>query len=69
MGNEHAIEMTQRARVRLYSEGLQGGDRELTGVEMIDSLQEALTETISNAKSKSVAIIPEGPYVVPRLVA
>ena len=51
--------------VSLYSEGLKGDERELTGVQMVDSIEDAIAENIANTGDKSVAIIPEGPYVIP----
>ena len=63
------LKATRATRVQLYSEGLRGIDRELTGVEMVDSLQEAVDASISRTVDPSVAIIPEGPYVVPRYAA
>ena len=63
------LKVTSRAHVKLFSEGLVAEDRELTCVEMVDSLQSAIDETITNNKPSRVAVIPEGPYVVPRLAA
>ena len=64
---EMQLKATNHAVVKLFSEGLVGEDRDLTGVDMIDSVQDALDESISKSSQGSVAIIPEGPYVVPRL--
>ena len=52
-------------RVSLYSEGIQGADRELTCVEMIDSLEQAIEESVANSADRTIAVIPEGPYVIP----
>lgn len=52
-------------RVFLFSEGIQGSDRELTGVEMIDSLERAIEQSVASSGDKSIAVIPEGPYVIP----
>ena len=51
--------------VSLYSDGLKGGDRELTGVQMVESIEDAIASSISLSGDKAVAIIPEGPYVIP----
>ncbi len=51
--------------VSLYSEGLKGKDRELTGVQMVESMEDAIASSISQTGDKAVAIIPEGPYVIP----
>jgi nickel-dependent lactate racemase len=52
-------------RVSLFSEGIQGSDRELTGVEMISSIEKAIEESVASSGDKTVAVIPEGPYVIP----
>jgi nickel-dependent lactate racemase len=51
--------------IHLYSDGLQGAARTLTGVHMIDSLPETLRQCVREAGDSAVAIVPEGPYVVP----
>ena len=66
---EMQLKATRRTRVQLFSEGLRDVDRTLTGVEMIDSLQEAVDQSIAANPNARVAVIPEGPYVVPRYAA
>jgi nickel-dependent lactate racemase len=51
--------------IHLYSTGLSGADRALTGVEMVDSVADTLTRCVQAAGDPHVAVIPEGPYVVP----
>ncbi len=51
--------------VHLYSTGLRGVDRTLTGVEMVDSLADTVARCVQSAGDPHIAIIPEGPYVVP----
>ena len=51
--------------VHLYSTGLRGTDRALTGVTMIDSVADTVARCVQSARDPNVAIIPEGPYVVP----
>ena len=53
------------ARVRLLS-GLDDRDRGLTGVETIDSVEDAVRDSVDRSGDNAVAVIPEGPYVVPR---
>ncbi|WP_246728601.1 nickel-dependent lactate racemase [Rhizobium laguerreae] len=55
--------------VELYTTGLAGEDRRLTGVGMIDNLQHAIARSITASGDLDVAVIPEGPYVVPRYAA
>lgn len=51
--------------VSLYSEGIPTADRELTCVEMIDSIEDAIAQSISRSGDRAIAVIPEGPYVIP----
>ena len=51
--------------VHLHSEGLCAADKELTGVCVVDSLEEALRKSVEQARDTRVAVIPEGPYVIP----
>jgi hypothetical protein len=51
--------------VHLYTTGLSGVDRRLTGVKMVDSLASTVARCVESAGEPQVAIIPEGPYVVP----
>lgn len=53
------------AGIHLYSTGLQGADRDLTGVQMIDSLAGTIEQCARASGDPYVAVIPEGPYVVP----
>ncbi len=52
-------------RISLYTSGLSDEERALTGVEMITDLDEAIARSIARAEDPCVAVIPEGPYVVP----
>jgi lactate racemase len=53
------------ARVQLYAGQLPPGDRSLTGVDMVDSVEEAVAASMKASGDDQVAVIPEGPYVVP----
>jgi len=52
-------------RVQLYSTGLSDGLHALTGVERIWSVPEAVLASVAASGDRAVAVIPEGPYVVP----
>ena len=52
-------------RLQLYSTGLSPAQHALTGVSSIASVGAAVLESIAASDDPSVAIIPEGPYVVP----
>jgi len=51
--------------VHLYSEGLDAESARLTGVHQIASVQEAIRESVLRSGDAHIAVIPEGPYVVP----
>lgn len=52
-------------RISLYTSGLSDEERALTGVEAIANLDETIARSIALAEDPCVAVIPEGPYVVP----
>jgi hypothetical protein len=51
--------------VYLYSTGLSDEDHLVTGVGRIDDVSKAVLHSIQLHDDASVAVIPEGPYVVP----
>jgi lactate racemase len=51
--------------VHLYSGGLPQSDRALTGVNLINSIEETVRRCVQRSGDRSIAVIPEGPYVVP----
>jgi nickel-dependent lactate racemase len=51
-------------RIALCTTGLKSEDHSLTGVRVVRSLEEAVTESLVRGDG-SIAVIPEGPYVVP----
>jgi nickel-dependent lactate racemase len=53
------------ARVQLYTTGLDAEERRLTAVEMVPSLDAAIAESIARHGDSTIAVIPEGPYLVP----
>jgi nickel-dependent lactate racemase len=52
-------------RIQLYTTGLDAEERRLTGVEMISSVEQAVADSVARQRDPAVAVIPEGPYVVP----
>ena len=66
---EMQLKPMRLGRVELYTTGLAGDDRTLTGVHMIDDIGKAIERSIAQSGDGAVAIIPEGPYVVPRFAA
>ena len=51
--------------LQLYSSGLSPAQHALTGVGSIDSVRSAVLASIAASGDPAVAVIPEGPYVVP----
>ena len=54
-----------KARLQLYSTGLNSAQHALTGVERIESVRSAVLDSVAVSGDRAVAVIPEGPYVVP----
>jgi nickel-dependent lactate racemase len=59
------LKSTLRGRVQLYSTGLSNIERGLTGVECIDSITAAIAHSVAESGERSIAVVPEGPYVIP----
>ncbi len=54
--------------IRLYTQGLGEQDLTLTGVETftnLDDFNQAIRRSVEQSEDRAVALIPEGPYVVP----
>jgi nickel-dependent lactate racemase len=62
---EMQLKPMRRGRVQFFTTGLSPEERRLTGVEMIDSMEEAIAASVERTGDPEVAVIPEGPYVVP----
>jgi lactate racemase len=62
---EMQLKSMRVGRVQLYTTGLDADERTLTGVDPIDSIDAALAAALARAHDPSIAVIPEGPYVVP----
>ena len=52
-------------RIQLYTTGLTAEERKLTAVEIVPSLADAVSASMARHGDTAVAVIPEGPYVVP----
>ena len=65
---EMQLKPMKHGTVYLYTDGLTDNERQLTGVQMIDSLENTIVECVTRSGDNRVAIIPEGPYVVPRYI-
>ena len=51
--------------VHLFTEGLAPEERALTGVRMTESLGDTVAESAARHDDRRIAVIPEGPYLVP----
>jgi nickel-dependent lactate racemase len=51
--------------IYLYSDKLPPTDYRSTGVKVIESINEAVQDSLSRSSDRAIAVIPEGPYVVP----
>ncbi|RWH94076.1 MAG: nickel-dependent lactate racemase [Mesorhizobium sp.] len=63
---EMQLKPMRRGTVQLFTTGLNAEERHITGVDMVASLDDAIAASIARHQDRDVAIIPEGPYVVPR---
>jgi hypothetical protein len=57
------LEPMRNGKIFLYSSGLGQEERRLTGVNIVKDLQAELARSVSS--HKQLAVIPEGPYVMP----
>ena len=55
----------QVGRIHLVTEGLSDSEHALTGVTRAESLESAVGASLQHSPDRTVAVIPEGPYVVP----
>ncbi len=62
---EMQVKAMKRVNIFLYAEGLTKDEQTLTGVTMIESPLAAVAESVKAKGDRRVAVIPEGPYVVP----
>jgi nickel-dependent lactate racemase len=51
--------------IQMYTTGLTPEERRITGVEIVPSLDEAVARAMALHRDDAVAVIPEGPYVIP----
>ncbi|HVY99132.1 MAG TPA: nickel-dependent lactate racemase [Dongiaceae bacterium] len=51
--------------IQLFTPGLDAEEKRITGVEIVDSVEHAVEASIARHGDNAVAVIPEGPYVVP----
>lgn len=59
------IRSLRAGTVHLYSGSLGPADQELTGVRIAGSVEAAVQASVAESGDRRIAVIPEGPYVVP----
>lgn len=52
-------------QIHLYTNGLTEEEKKLTGVRVIEDLEAEIMESVGRWGKKRIAVVPEGPYVVP----
>ncbi|WGF90499.1 nickel-dependent lactate racemase [Marinivivus vitaminiproducens] len=62
---EMQLKPMRLGKVQLYTTGLDAEERRITGVEIVPSLAEAIAASVARHGDPAVAVIPEGPYVIP----
>jgi len=62
---EMQLKSLRIGRVELYTSGLTAADQALTGVHVISDLDSAIAASLVRSQDPAVAVIPEGPYVIP----
>ncbi len=62
---EMQLKAMRVGQVQLYTTGLDADERSITGVRCVDSVGAALADALARSGEPEVAVIPEGPYVVP----
>ena len=62
---EMEIKSLKKGNIFLFSEGLSEEDKLYTGVNITNDLSKTIDESIKRHNNNNLAIIPEGPYVIP----
>ncbi len=62
---EMQLKALRAGRIQLFTTGLDEEDRGLTCVESVVSVEAALAAALERAGDAAIAVVPEGPYVVP----
>jgi nickel-dependent lactate racemase len=62
---ERQLKATRVGTIQLYTEGLSPADKAITGVEIVEDMDAAVAASVAAHADPAVAVIPEGPYVVP----
>ena len=66
---EMQLKPMRLGRIFVHTQGLSPEECALTGLTMVPSLEKAILKWIEETGDNRVAVIPEGPYVIPRFPA
>ena len=64
---EMEIKSLIKGNIFLFSKGLSEKDKLYTGVNIINNIAKTIDESIKRHNNNNIAIIPEGPYVIPAI--
>jgi hypothetical protein len=59
------LKAMRQGSIQLYSTGLDEAQHALTGVTRIESVSGAVQDSVEASGDNAVAVIPEGPYIIP----
>jgi nickel-dependent lactate racemase len=62
---EMQLKSLRLGRVELYTTGLKPEEQAITGVHVVPDVSAAIAASIERSADPAVAVIPEGPYVIP----
>ena len=62
---EMQLKSMRLGRVQLFTQGLNPEEMRITGVEIVPSVDQAIADSVVRHDDMAVAVIPEGPYVIP----
>jgi lactate racemase len=65
MADANATEAMALGSIQLFSTGLDETEQALTGVGRIESVTAAVLDSVAASDDSTLAVIPEGPYLVP----
>ena len=63
--SEMQLKPMRVGRIGLYAPSLDAKDNAITGVDQVADLTDAIAQSLSRHNDADIAVIPEGPYVVP----
>jgi nickel-dependent lactate racemase len=63
--SEMLVKAMKKANIYLYSEGLTEDQHSLTAVHSIASPSKAIADSVRTHADSYIAVVPEGPYVIP----